>query len=53
VANADVILVFWDDMTCRTLVHELSREQPKSTNELLDITTDSPLSKRQLGQLLS
>jgi hypothetical protein len=26
-------------MTCQTLVHELSREQPKTTKELLDITT--------------
>jgi hypothetical protein len=27
-ANTDVISVFWDGMTCHTLVHELGREQP-------------------------
>jgi hypothetical protein len=26
-------------MTCRSLVHELSHEQPKTTKELLDIAT--------------
>jgi hypothetical protein len=43
VADADVILTFWDDMTFRTLVHELGREQPKTTKELLDITTRDAL----------
>jgi hypothetical protein len=39
VANTDVISAFWDSTTCRTLVHELSREQTKTTKELLDIAT--------------
>jgi hypothetical protein len=39
VANADVISMFWDDMTCRILVHELGREQPKTTKELVSIAT--------------
>jgi hypothetical protein len=39
VADADVISAFWDNTTCCTLVHELDCEQPKTTKELLDITT--------------
>jgi hypothetical protein len=31
--------VFWSGMTYRTLVHELGREQLKTTKELLDIAT--------------
>jgi hypothetical protein len=26
VADADIISAFWDDMTCRSLVHELGHE---------------------------
>jgi hypothetical protein len=39
VADADVISAFWDDMTCHILVHELGREQPKTTKELVSIAT--------------
>jgi hypothetical protein len=39
VADVNVILVFWDGTTCHTLVHELGREQPKTTKELLNIVT--------------
>jgi hypothetical protein len=39
VANIDVFSAFWDGMTCCTLVHELGREQLKTTKELLDIDT--------------
>jgi hypothetical protein len=39
VADADVILTFWNGTTYYSLVHELGREQPKTTKELLDITT--------------
>jgi hypothetical protein len=39
VADVDVISAFWDGTTCHSLVHELSREQPKTTKELLDILT--------------
>jgi hypothetical protein len=39
VADADVILAFWSDMVCHTLVHVLIRDQPKTTKELLDIAT--------------
>jgi hypothetical protein len=37
VADADVISAFWSGMTCRTLVHELSFYQLKTTKELLII----------------
>jgi hypothetical protein len=30
---------FWSGTNCRTLVHELGRDQPRTTKELLDITT--------------
>jgi hypothetical protein len=39
VANADVVSAFWDGMTCRSLVHELSYEKPQNTKDLPDITT--------------
>jgi hypothetical protein len=39
VADADVILAFWSDTTCHTLVHVLICDQPKTTKELLDIAT--------------
>ncbi len=38
-ADADVISAFWNGTTCRTLVHELSHEQRKTTKELLNIAT--------------
>jgi hypothetical protein len=52
VADANVILVFWDGMTCRTLVHELDREQLKTTKELLDITTRHASSEEVVGATL-
>jgi hypothetical protein len=39
VANADIVLALWHSMTYRSLVHELSCKQPKTTRERLDITT--------------
>jgi hypothetical protein len=45
VADTDVILVFWDSTTYCTLVHEIGREQPKTTKELLDMQ----LAKRRSG----
>jgi hypothetical protein len=39
VADADIISAFWDGTTCRSLVHELDREQPKTTKVFLDIAT--------------
>jgi hypothetical protein len=39
VADADVILAFWDGLMCRSLVNELGLEQPKTTKELLEIAT--------------
>jgi hypothetical protein len=39
VGDADVISAFWFSTSCRTLVHELSRDQPKTTKELLHMST--------------
>jgi hypothetical protein len=49
VANADIISAFWDGTTCRTLIHELGREQLKTTMELLDITTRHASGKEAVG----
>jgi hypothetical protein len=38
-AAAIVMSAFWEGMTCRTLVHKLGRKQPRTTIELLNITT--------------
>ncbi len=37
--DTDVISAFWSGMNYQTLVHELSCDQPKTTKELLNITT--------------
>jgi hypothetical protein len=39
ICDADIISAFWSGTSYRTLVHELSRDQPKTTKELLDIAT--------------
>jgi hypothetical protein len=39
VGHTDVISKFWSGTSYQTLVHELGRNQPKTTKELLDITT--------------
>jgi hypothetical protein len=49
VADADIILAFWDGTMCRSLVHELSREQPKTTKELLDIATRHASGEEAVG----
>jgi hypothetical protein len=49
VADTDVILAFWDGTICHTLVHELNREQPKTTKELLDIATQHAYSEEAVG----
>jgi hypothetical protein len=36
-------------MTCRTLVHELTRDQPNHTKELLDIANQHASSKEAVG----
>jgi hypothetical protein len=48
-ADADVISAFWDGMTCRTLLHELGHEQPKTTKELLDIATRHASGEEAVG----
>jgi hypothetical protein len=49
VDDADVISAFWVGTTSRTLVHELSQEQPKTTKLLLDIVTRHTSSEEAVG----
>jgi hypothetical protein len=44
-----VIFAFWDSTTCGTLVHELGREQPKTTKALLNIATQHACSEEVVG----
>jgi hypothetical protein len=57
--DTDVISAFWSGTSCWTLVHDLGRDQTKTTKELLDITTRYvsdkeevwvPLIKRKSGR---
>jgi hypothetical protein len=52
-ADADIISAFWDGMTCHTLMHELSREPPRTTKELLDIATRQASGEEAVGKLSS
>jgi hypothetical protein len=49
VANAEIILAFWDGTTCRTLVHELGHKQPKTIKELLNIATQHASHEEAIG----
>jgi hypothetical protein len=49
VADADIISTFWDGTICRTLVHELGHEQPKTTKELVDIATRHTSGEKVVG----
>jgi hypothetical protein len=53
VADADVISVFWDGMMWHTLVHELSHEQPKTTKELLGISTRHAFGEEAVGAIVT
>jgi hypothetical protein len=39
ICDTDVISTFWSNMNCRTQVHDLDRDQPKTMKEILDIAT--------------
>jgi len=39
ITDANVIKAFICGMTCEALVHVLSHETPRTTQELLDVTT--------------
>jgi hypothetical protein len=43
--------MFWSGTNYRTLVHELSRDQPKTTKELLDIATRHASGKETIGAI--
>jgi hypothetical protein len=49
VADADIASAFWDGIMCHSLVHELSREQPKTTKELLNIATRHASGEEAVG----
>jgi hypothetical protein len=49
VADAYVISAFWDGTTFRSLVHELGREKPKTTMELLNIATRHTSGEEAVG----
>jgi hypothetical protein len=49
VADAKVVSAFWDGTTCHSLVHELSREQPKTTKELLNVATRHASGEEAIG----
>jgi hypothetical protein len=49
VADADVISAFWDGTMCRTLVHKLGCEQPKTTKELVYITMQHTSGEEAVG----
>jgi hypothetical protein len=38
ICDDNIISMFWSNTNCRTLEHELSHDQPKTTKELLNIT---------------
>jgi hypothetical protein len=47
--NSQRYATFWSGTTYQTLVHKCSREQPKTTKELLDITTRHASSEEAVG----
>ena len=50
VADADVIGAFLSGMTCESLVHKLGRKGPRTTKELLDITTSHASGQGKAGR---
>jgi hypothetical protein len=51
VGDIDVILAFWSGTSCRTLVHELGRNQPNTTKDLLDISTQHAAGEEAVGAI--
>jgi hypothetical protein len=49
--DADVISAFWSSTNCRTLVHELGRDQPKTKKELLDNATRHASGEEAVGAI--
>jgi hypothetical protein len=49
ICDADIISAFWSSTSCRTLVNELDRDQPKTTKELLDIATKNASCEEAVG----
>lgn len=51
IADGDVVTAFLSGMTCETLVHKLGRKRPKTTKELLDITTNHASGEEAIGAI--
>jgi len=51
VADADVIGAFLSGTTCKSLVHKLEHKGPRTTKELLDITTSHTLGEEAAGAI--
>jgi hypothetical protein len=49
VADADIISMFWFGTMTHTLLHELDRDQPNTTKELLDIATRHASDEEAVG----
>jgi hypothetical protein len=49
VSDTDVTSAFWSGASYRTLEHELDRDQPKTTKELLHITTRHASGEEAVG----
>jgi hypothetical protein len=51
ITDANVISVFLSETTYETLVHKLGRKSPRTTKELLDITTSHASSEDTVGAI--
>jgi hypothetical protein len=53
VADADIIGDFLSGTTYESLVHKLGRKRPRTTKELLDITTSHALGEEAVGAIFN
>ena len=51
IADADVIGAFLSGTTCESLVHKLGRRGPRTTKELLDISTSHASGEEAVGAI--
>jgi hypothetical protein len=49
ICNVEINLAFYSGINCQTRVHELGRDQPKTTKELLDIATRHASGEEAVG----
>jgi hypothetical protein len=53
VVDADVIGAFLTGTTCKSLIHKLSCQMPRTTHELLDIATNQASGKEVVGAVFT